>query len=295
MPFHLEEELDRLQELVVKLESLLGEGAKGLARTVESGRRCEELAQRAHATLARIPPPKPAPPKFRQTIQVDEPRLVKVNLWLARWQRTLVDVDGRFPVYAKRTVEVVLDDPRMPGSPPIDVEQLIPVQQVMQVPLPPDTEDEFDSGEDPEPMPMGSFTRPRTFRYRLVATKERRRIHVDAVPPDAPLTPEQEVYVQRKKEIERDVRDITDYLRTVGAEIADDVSQSQSLRRAVDDLSRSISRLPTLDAAAASLEEMAGKVRTLVENVTTTRSQIEAEREAFRKTAAEIRTLLETS
>jgi hypothetical protein len=277
MSFDLKHELTQTRAHLDRTAVLIGQGAEQLRQKKDFPAHCDALGENFQAVLAKVPPPAPTPPKMYEEVEIEDAALRPMATILRIFGRIFgrkvkPDVDGNVPVRVKVKHTVELPDPMFPGTPARDFEVELDVHQIAK--------------EEVEYVTRRGKKRT-GFRYLRQPAKMTYQIHVPAVPPDAPLTPEQQAYVDEVKRIAEEVRDIDTFIDSKGRAVTAMADKSKALTADTAALVTAVEILPSPPAVAAELQAAIDRIEVVMQGLPAKEQEVNALDGELKKLKAE--------
>lgn len=252
MTFDFGDHIEKIFEQLRQLGDAVANQPESLSLSVSFARRCEELSDALRRLLADVPVKLP-PPKTKHEIAVSEQFLVTVAkrgffksmFGKPREYPTPLDVNSRYYDEHEASFTVELPEPMPPGSGPRSFEVPVKRNQVRQI--------ECDA--------------PPGFEYELYSEEIVVRVDVPEVPRGGPFTAVQQQWLDRYDELEKEVRDITTFLKYHEEKVTELEKASSSLRADCNALELRVNQLPRPSKVEDRLEAIREELQRIGEDV----------------------------
>lgn len=254
------QELTAVQPVLDEIRKEVAAGFDQLLTSADQGLSLVALAERLQDYLQDLPPPEPTPPTTEFIIEAEEHILVPAPWHFFYGYPKEADVHHRLIATTKSAKIVQLPDPMLPGSPERVFELNIEVQRAFEQP-------------SDEPGKVEYILQPQTEPFE---------VRVPAVPPDAPLTPVQAEYVQRKEELAAQVRDLRTFIQHFGLQVSDIrnrtdgvLGSSKALIQRVDNLPHPKDHRPTLETMRQAIETLRQQIPARMQALDNTQKELQ--------------------
>jgi hypothetical protein len=263
--FDLNQELVKAHSALAEVEAYIAQGHERL-RTVEGfGARCTELALLLRETVVALPLREPPPELTLLEIPLIEYELRRAKWYERIFKRREVDVERRLRMQVERRRMLEVEDARWPGRGSDPVTVTVETTDYIKVPV----------------------RRGRAFRWTARPYRREVSLSADLFPLDAAsLTRLQAAYRRRKEELNREVADVSGFIRQAGGTVTEQEQATARLQADAEELSRRVAALPAPPDAEAELLQMERRIREILQGMEDMHAEIES-REARLRTLRE--------